>query len=63
MALNDRQMRIMEYIESRGGATMKELKPVLPMISEDTILRELYSLIKQKLIKKKGSRKAAKYVI
>ena len=63
LALNDRQMRIMECIESRGGATMKELKPVLPMISEDTILRELYSLIKQKLIKKKGSRKAAKYVI
>ena len=63
LALNERQMRIMEYIESRGMATMKELKPMLPMISEDTILREIYSLIKQKLIKKKGSRKAVRYVI
>jgi len=63
LALNERQMRIMEQIEARGMATMKELKPLLPMISEDTILRELYSLIKQKLIKKKGSRKAVKYVI
>jgi len=44
-------------------ATMKELKPMLPMISEDTILREIYSLVKQKLIKKKGSRKAVKYVL
>lgn len=63
LALNDRQVRIMEYIEGRGTATMKELKPLLPMISEDTILREIYSLIKQKLIKKKGSRKAVRYVI
>ncbi|HUW24877.1 MAG TPA: Fic family protein [Patescibacteria group bacterium] len=63
IALNDRQMKIMEYIEARGQATMRELKPLLPMISEDTVLRELYTLMKQKLIKKKGSRKAAHYVI
>jgi len=63
LALNDRQMRIMEYLESKGAATMKELKPLLPMISEDTILRELYTLMKQKLIKKKGSRKAVRYIL
>jgi len=63
VALNERQMKIMEYIEGRGQATMKELKPLLPMISEDTILREMYNLMKQKLLKKKGSRKAARYVI
>jgi len=63
VALNERQMKIMEYIESRGQATMRELKPLLPMISEDTILREIYALMKQKLIKKKGSRKAVKYII
>lgn len=63
VALNERQMKIMEFIEARGQATMKDLKPILPMISEDTILREIYSLTKQRLIRKKGSRKAAKYVI
>lgn len=63
IALNERQMKIMEHIEARGQVTMRELKGVLSMISEDTILREIYSLMKQKLIKKKGSRKAAKYVI
>jgi len=63
VALNERQMKIMEYIESRGQATMKDLKPLLPMISEDTVLRELYALMKQRLVKKKGSRKAARYVI
>lgn len=63
IALNERQMKIMEYIEGRNQATMKELKSQLPKISEDTILRELYILIKQKLIKKKGSRKAARYIL
>jgi len=63
VALNERQMKIMEYIESKKEATMRELKPLLPMVSEDTILRELYVLMKQKLIAKKGSRKAAKYII
>lgn len=63
VALNERQMKIMEYIEAHKEATMKELKPLLPMVSEDTILREVYSLAKQKLVKKKGSRKAAKYVL
>jgi len=63
IALNERQMKIMEYIEARGQGSMRELKPLLPMISEDTILRELYALAKQKLIKKKGSRKAARYLL
>lgn len=63
VALNERQMKIVEYIEAKGQAAMRDLKPLLPMISEDTILREIYSLVKHKLIKKKGSRKAAKYVI
>lgn len=63
VALNERQMKIMEYIEARKQVKMSELKPLLPKISEDTILRELASLIKQKLIKKKGSRKAARYVL
>lgn len=63
IALNERQMVIMEYIEARGGAGMKELQPKLPKISADTILREVTALIKMKLLKKKGSRKAARYII
>lgn len=63
VALNERQMKIMEYIEARKQAKMSELKPLLPKISEDTILRELSPLIKQKLIRKKGSRKAARYIL
>jgi Fic family protein len=63
IALNERQMKLMEYLEAKGQAAMKELKPLFPMISEDTVLRELHALIKNKLVKKKGSRKAVRYAI
>jgi len=63
VGLNERQVKIMEYLEVKREGIMKDFKPLLPMISEDTILRELVTLMKQKLIKKVGSRKAAKYVL
>lgn len=63
VGLNERQVKIMEFLEVKRGGIMKDFKPLLPMISEDTILRELTNLIKQKLIKKVGSRKAARYVL
>ena len=63
VGLNERQVKVMEFLEVKREGTMKDFKPLLPMISEDTILRELTALMKQKLIKKVGSRKAAKYVL
>ena len=36
---------------------------VLPMVSEDTILREFKYLIEQNVVKKTGSTKAAKYIL
>jgi predicted HTH transcriptional regulator len=43
--------------------TMAEAKNVLAMVSEDTILREFKALIEKGLLDKKGSTKAAKYVL
>ena len=42
---------------------MNELKKVLSMVSEDTILRELRDLLNKGILKKQGSTKASKYVI
>ena len=42
---------------------MRELKEVLAMVSENTILRDLKDLLEKGIIKKEGSTKAAKYVI
>ncbi len=63
VALNERQMRLIEYISDQGSGGMGELKKVLPMVSEDTVLRELRDLLTKGILKKSGSTKASKYVI
>ena len=63
VALSERQMRLIEYISDQGSGGMGELKKVLPMVSEDTILREIRDLMEKGIIKKEGSTKASKYVI
>ncbi|MBL7036946.1 Fic family protein [Candidatus Microgenomates bacterium] len=63
ITLSDRQMRLMEYISDQTSAPMSDLKNVIDMVSEDTILRDLTDLIKKGIIKKEGSTKATRYVI
>jgi Fic family protein len=63
VALSERQMRLIEYVSDQGGAGMQELKKVLPMISEDTVLRELTDLLKKGILKKQGSTKGSRYVM
>lgn len=63
IALTERQMRLVEYLSDQGAAAMRDLKTVLPMISEDTVLRELTDLMKKGIIKKEGSTKSARYVL
>jgi Fic family protein len=63
VALTERQMRLIEYISDQGSGGMNELKKVLSMVSEDTILREVRDLMSKGIIKKQGSTKASKYVI
>lgn len=61
ISLSSRQMKIMEYVNSHGTLTMKEAKGVLPMVSEDTILRDMRDLMEKQVIDKKGSTKSARY--
>ena len=63
IALSERQMKMVEYLHSNGEITMSEARKVLPMISEDTILRDLKYLLEKQVIEKKGSTKSAKYVL
>jgi predicted HTH transcriptional regulator len=42
---------------------MQELKKVLPMVSEDTVLRDITKMMDKDIIKKQGSTKSAKYLI
>ena len=63
VSLTERQMRLIEFISDQGSGGMAELKKVLPMVSEDTVLREIRDLLKKGIIKKQGSTKASKYIL
>lgn len=63
ISVSERQMRLFEYMGDKGRATMQELKKVLPMVSEDTILRDITDMIAKGIIRKEGSTKAARYII
>lgn len=63
IALTERQMRLVEYLSDQGSGIMQDLRKVLPMMSEDTILRDLRDLLKKGIIKKEGSTKASRYIV
>lgn len=60
--LNERQIKIMEYIQEIGYLQNQSFPTLIPDVSEDTILRDLKDMIVKGLIKKIGSTKSARYV-
>lgn len=63
IALNERQMMIMEYIHRHRNMSNKDFRKIFPDYSDDTVLRELMFLRKKGLIKKSGGTKKAIYVL
>ena len=63
VALTERQMKLIEFLSENYSAGMYELKSVLSMVSEDTILRDVNDLVDKGIIKKEGKTKASKYII
>jgi len=63
IALNERQIKLIEYMDQYGQITGGEWRELLPMVSDDTILREMKEMIKKKVVKKRGSTKGAIYVL
>lgn len=61
--LTERQMKLIEYLSENESASMQDLKIVLRMVSEDTILRDLTALMRKGIVKKEGRTKAARYII
>lgn len=63
VALTERQVALMEELTVKTQLTIKELRSVLPLVSDDTILRDLKDLVIKKMIRKKGKTKGAVYVM
>ena len=61
--LNERQLKLVEYMQEIGQISNQEWRSLLPMISDDTILRDLKYLKKKGLVRKRGSTKAAIYIL
>lgn len=63
ITLSERQMRIVEFLNDQKEATVPDLRKIIKMVSDDSILRDLKDLIIKGIIKKRGSTKASRYVI
>jgi Fic family protein len=61
--LTDRQIKVIEYIKANGYIENKAYGSLFPMVSEDTVLREVQDLVKKGILKKKGVTKGVKYVM
>lgn len=63
LSLSERQIKILEYLQAVGFLQNKAFPELFPMVSEDTVLRELQDLCQKGIIKKKGVTKAARYFL
>lgn len=63
IALSDRQIKLVEYLEKYVSLGMSEARDLLPNVSDDTILRDLRDLVDKKLITRRGNTKGAKYYL
>jgi len=63
IALSERQIKLIEHLTDNDKLFMRDGRKVLPMVSDDTILRDIKDLMKKGVLKKRGSTKAAYYVM
>lgn len=63
IALNERQEKILQFVERKGRIANRDWRKLLHLVSDDTILRDVKDLIKKKVLKKEGKTKAAYYVL
>ena len=61
--LTERQIKLVEYMQQFGGLRMPDAQQLLPMVSDDTIWRDLKKLIDDKVCEKRGSTKGAYYCL
>lgn len=63
IALSERQIKLVEYLENNKKMSMSEASKLIPDVSEDTILRDLNDLRKKGIVKRKGKTKGVRYML
>jgi len=61
--LSERQIKLIEYINETGYIENKVYSKLFPMVSEDTVLREVQDLVKKGILRKQGKTKGVKYFL
>jgi len=61
--LNERQIKLMEYLQANGSISTPEARKVVGNYSDDTILRDFNYFIKKGILKKEGKTKSARYIL
>lgn len=61
--LNERQIKLVEYLEEQGELSTQEARRLIPEYSEDTLLRDLNYFVEKGIAKKRGRTKGARYVL
>ena len=61
--LTERQVKLIEFMQQFGGLRMPDAKQILPMVSDDTIWRDLKKLSDDRVVEKRGSTKGAFYCL
>lgn len=61
--LSERQIKLVEFMQQFGGLRMPDAQSILPMVSDDTLWRDLKKLIDDKVVEKRGSTKGAYYCL
>ncbi len=61
--LSDRQLKVIEFVQQTGYFENKMFSSMFPMVSEDTVLRDVQDLVKKGILKKQGKTKGVKYVM
>lgn len=61
--LNERQIKLVEYIEEHGSINTSEARKIVPQYSDDTLVRDFNYFLKRGLVKKTGKTKGARYIL
>jgi Fic family protein len=63
VSLNERQIKIIDFLETYREIKNPDFNELFPKVSDDTILRDLKDLQDKKIIVKKGRTKGARYIL
>lgn len=63
VALNERQIKIIDYLEANKEIKNPDFNELFPNVSDDTVLRDLNDLQEKKIIAKKGRTRGARYIL